>query len=298
MARDLDTRVIHEAHPDYPIEARAMARPPRCLYVRGALPTRPGVAVVGTRRACPPACRFARELGQDLGSAGIAVWSGGASGVDAAAHQGAVDAGAPSVVVMGTGFDHPYPAANAALFEQVLETGGAWLSLWPDAQPGTRWTFLVRNELLAALVRGVVVVQAPVRSGARSTAAAARRLGRPVWAVPGAPWDPLGAGCAQELTLGAEPLRSAAEVARACGLTWNPQPHRRGDPDGPGDPLRGLSDTEAAVARAVGSSPLHPDDICEETGLAASAVAGALLTLTLRHVLVLGSDGRYFSARS
>jgi DNA processing protein len=282
------TVCLGREHPQYPIQIAAMERPPKALYLKGLLPAGPSVAIVGSRAATDEALRFAQQLAFDLAKLGVSVWSGGARGVDAAAHRGALEAGASSVVVMGTGFEQIYPADHEDMFIQMLERGGAWVSMFPDEQRGTKWTFLLRNELLASLVDAVILVQAPVRSGARSTVAAARRMGRRVWVVPAAPWDVMGAGCTQELRLGAEVLPTFAGIAKALGKQVPRGHSARTSSALPTD----LDPEERAVALAVRRGCRHSDDICSKTGLSAHIVAAALLTLSLRHVLVQGSDGQ------
>jgi DNA processing protein len=280
------TLTLHRLHPDYPIRAACMRPAPDPLIVRGTLPAAPSVAIVGTRAATEAALGFTYELAGQLARMGAVIWSGGAAGIDAAAHRGALEAGGSTVVVMGTGFDRTYPADHRTLFEQVLEGGGGWLSMFPREQLGTRWSFLRRNELLAAMADAVLVVQAPLRSGARSTAAAARRMGRTLWVVPSAPWEPSGAGCLEELRLGAELLPPLSAVAQRLGIR-----SPAGAP-GPRELPSDLQGDERTVAMAVGNGCRHADDICRSTGLGAHQVASALLTLCLRHVLVQGADGR------
>lgn len=275
-----DILALTPEHPDFPIAVRAMGQPPQRLYLRGVLPQGRALGIVGTRRATAPAIRFAHDLAARACQAGWSVWSGGAAGIDAAAHEGALAAGGKSVVVMGTGFHHPYPSTNRALFDRVLEEG-AWLSPYPPEQLGARWTFLPRNELLAAVVDQVVVVQAPARSGARSTTAAARRMGKPVWAVPASPWDSAGAGCLLEIQAGAKALLSADQ------LLGERSRHRKATL-----PLD-LSASERAVAKVVANAPAHLDTICEQTGLTAAEVSAAALTLTLKRVLLESADGSY-----
>ncbi len=283
-------RVLHERHADYPIRIRAMDRPPPCLYVRGTIPARPAIAIVGTRAATDDALLFTKNLATQLTRFGVCVWSGGAAGIDGAAHAGALEGPGPTVVVMGTGLDHVYPTEHRPLFTKVLEHDGAWISPFPSHQPGARWTFLLRNEVLASLVDGILVVQAPIRSGARSTAAAARRMGRRLWVVPAAPWDSAGAGCVEELRLGADLFRSAQNIAAVLlGRASAPAPQLVGPSPLPAD----LSQHEALVANCVRRSSVYLDEVCEHTGLDAGTVTGALLTLTLRHVVVEGSDGRF-----
>src|SRR4051812_18476498 len=109
--------------PAYPAELGAAGAPP--LYLRGPLPARPGVAVVGTREPSDQALAFTRALVLELGQAGLAIWSGGARGIDAAAHEAALEAGVPTVVVAGGGLDRPYPPEHAPLYARVLAGGGA-----------------------------------------------------------------------------------------------------------------------------------------------------------------------------
>ena len=214
--------------PSYPEALRVLttrdAPDPPTLYLRGALPALPGVALVGTRAASDGALAFARELAAALGAAGFCIWSGGARGVDAAAHAGALDAGAPTVLVAGGGLDRPYPPEHAPLFGRVLASGGALLARVPDDAPPRPLHFVQRNAVLAAMTRATVVIEAGVESGARSTAASARRLGRPVLAVPSAPWDPRGAGCLLEIALGARLVTRAADVLAALGEPPLPPP--------------------------------------------------------------------------
>jgi DNA processing protein len=206
--------VITPTDPAYPASLHdlgpARAQPP--LYLRGALPTARGVAVVGTRQPTDEALAFTRVLVKDLAAAGLSIWSGGARGIDAAAHEAALAYGAPTVVVMGGGLDRPYPKEHVALFERVLVAGGALLARVADDKEPQPSGFFLRNELLAALTAVTVVIQAPYKSGARHTAHAARRLGRPLCAVPHPPWDEIGRGCGVELMLGARPILDAVDV--------------------------------------------------------------------------------------
>jgi DNA processing protein len=189
-----------------------LKRPPNKLYLRGELPRGPAVAIVGTRHPTQRGRQFARDLAAELAARGVAVLSGGATGIDTEAHAGALAADGCTVVVAAAGFDRPFPSQNAELYRTIVEAGGAYLSLVGASVAARRFRFLVRNGVLAALAHVVIVVQAPLQSGARNAAAHARRLGRPLLVVPGAPWSEAGAGCAEELRLGARPLTSANQV--------------------------------------------------------------------------------------
>ena len=153
--------------------------------MRGGLP-RPGdrtVAVVGSRSvsAVESGIEQARSVGAALAGRGAWVISGGAVGIDAAAHSGAVEAGGRTVVVLGGGLDHLYPAENRGLFARVVETGGGLVAEVDDDQRPARWSFPKRNRIVAALGEATVVVRAGARSGALLTAEHAARIGQPIW---------------------------------------------------------------------------------------------------------------------
>jgi DNA processing protein len=284
--------------------------PPPQLFVRGHIPDKPAITVVGTRKASDAAKAFARDLVADLVKSGFCIWSGGAVGIDAVAHEAAMDAGGETVVVMGGGLGRQYPPENAPLFERAIKTGGALVSRVLDDVPPLPVLFLQRNHVLAAAARATVVIQAGHQSGARSTAAAARRIGRVLCAVPHAPWDARGAGCALELALGARAITCAADVLRALGEPVERKKKTRPKARAPASTLAlalssehevgsraELSPDERAVLRVLSELPVHVDEVCEAAGLPPSRVVGLLLTLTLQAVVVEGPAGFYRRAR-
>lgn len=234
-----------------------LSDPPKCLYLTGTLPPGPRVAVVGTRRPTVEAYRFAQELATELAQAGVVVVSGGALGIDSAAHEGALMAGAGTLVVAPASYSCPYPEENRELFKRVVSLGGGYLTPFDEPTAARRHAFFQRNALLVSLCEATVMVQAPFRSGARNALLWARRLGRPYWVVPHAPWCPQGSSSIAELRLGGRPLGSAKDV-----LTWLEQHNRRGVPPAAvGSPP---NDDEPTLRRAprgwTGSSPsgTHP----------------------------------------
>lgn len=314
------TILLPPDHPSYPSALGVLASPDKplpILYLRGTLPQTPPICIVGRRAASPEACAFTRALVHDLAAADVSIWSGGAIGVDGAAHVAALEAGLPTVVVMGAGLDCPYPPEHIRLFERILEAGGALLSRLPNHYPPRPFNFLARNHVLAALTLATVVVEAGLRSGARSTAASARRLGKPLCVVPHAPWSEGGAGCAEELARGAHAVTCAGDVLRAAGLADLPRKTKpqaitgqtqlsfdakpihlapKPTPDVCQDaPLRmsDLSELEQAIWARLGDEPLHIDVICEAVGLPLPRVVGALLTLKLNLLVAEGPDGCY-----
>jgi DNA processing protein len=240
-------------------------------------------------------------LAEELVQAGVAVLSGGAEGIDTEAHRGALAGKGATVVVAPAGFHRPFPEKNGELFASVVEQGGAYLSLVEAGAPATRGIFFARNACLVALAHVVVVVEAPIRSGARNAAAHARRLGRPLFVVAAPPWHTKGLGCLAELRLGARPLMRTKDLLRALAA-HNLHPvaaHELSLPSG-GSQQQKLDFTATsstalprdAVIGAVQTGASSSDEICLATGLPAGRVSELILTLRLEGVLVTDPSGR------
>jgi DNA processing protein len=218
----LGVRLLAPGDDGWPLGATPPDPPCAWLFVDGPAP--PGaaasVAVVGGRRASPLRRAAARSIGAGLARAGWCVVSGGAVGVDAAAHAGALDAGGRTVVVLGCGLDVPYPRANSGLFDRVRAAGGTLVSEHPPGTQPRAANFLPRNRLIAALAAAVVVVEAAEDSGSLSTARAGGSRGAGhVLVLPGAPWDPGAAGCNQLIRDGATLVRSLTDILEELGAT-------------------------------------------------------------------------------
>lgn len=268
--------------PDGPLDD--LPDPPAKLWVRGALPSGRSVAIVGTRRADAAGKAFARRLACDLARASIGVISGGAHGIDAAAHAGALDGGGSTWVVAPTPLDDPYPRAHRDLFDRIVEGGGGLLAERAPGSPTFRACFLQRNRIIAALADAVVVVQAPLGSGALSTAKWARRLDRPLLVVPASPWDPRGEGCVALLRRGAQICGSSADLADVLEIQL---------------PLRGVPASRPttlepeleAVLAALGARPRPVDELVRATGLGVVRVRIALVQLAARDLADRCADG-------
>ncbi|MDE2572532.1 MAG: DNA-processing protein DprA [bacterium] len=202
--------------------------PPRHLFAWGQPPPEgaTAVAIVGTRAATAAGLARAQALGQELAGAGVVVVSGLALGIDGAAHRGALAAGGLTVGILGGGHGCFFPPGNLALAREIVAAGGCVLSEYPPTMPAFGHQFLERNRLVAALARGVVVVESGLRGGAINTAGWAMELGRELFTVP---WDvdrPKGAGCLRLLREGARAVRDAGDVCADLGLQ-SPAPTRR-----------------------------------------------------------------------
>ena len=200
----------------YPLCLRHMTGCPAALYARGTMPdldTTPAVAVVGTRRASRDGWREAHALAAGLAAGGMVVVSGGAVGIDAAAHSGALAAGGVTIVVMACPLNENYPADNANLRQQVVEQGGLLLSEFPPDEP-YKCEFSVRNRLMVGLSQAVCLAETPSRSGARITARLAREQDREVFALPGALSGRLHDGAHKEIQRGATLVIRATDILR------------------------------------------------------------------------------------
>ncbi|HZV77675.1 MAG TPA: DNA-processing protein DprA [Candidatus Babeliales bacterium] len=184
----------------------------------------PGVAIVGTRAATAYGRRLAQSFAAELGRAGCCIFSGLALGIDGAAHEGALAAGAVTIGVLGSGHQRFFPARNRGLAERIIAAGGAVLSPYPPDQIANPWQFLERNGVVAALADAVLVIEAPARSGALNTASwAAGRI--PVLAVPGDVDRKHSQGCLALIRDGATLVRNSQDVLEALGrlsLTLSP----------------------------------------------------------------------------
>lgn len=270
-------RTLLRGEAGFPARLAAIPEPPASLRLRGELGPagRPRVAVVGSRECDEYGRQMARAIAGGLAHAGVSVVSGGAEGVDAAAHQAALDAGGHTVAVFGNGLDVVFPAAHRDLFARIVAAGGALLSEYPDDRRGERWTFPQRNRIVSGLCQAVVVVRAGAGSGALITADWARRQGVPVLAVPGDATLPLSAGPHALLRGGAGLAASAADVLLAIGLSGQALLPLGPGPSGP------LQGPAAAAYAALTGTPSHADEVARAAGLTPGQALAALFQLEL-----------------
>ncbi len=281
-------RTLRPGDGQYPDALALIAERPAELRLRGSLGDRRRVAIVGSRLPDEYGVDVARDLATGLARAGISVVSGGALGIDAAAHDAALDAGGHTVAVLGTGVDVVYPPRHRALFERILAAGGALLSELPDGTPGLKRHFPRRNRIVSALAEAVVVVRAGEGSGALITAAWARSQGVPVLAVPGDVRDPLSAGTTALLRGDARAVASAQDVLAVLGLEGSPARQL---------PLPAVGGDEAALLSALARRPRHADEVARAARLGPGAALAGLLALEVRG-LCEQRPGHYFLRRN
>jgi len=283
-------RLIAAAEPDYPAPLAAIEDAPPLVTVKGdpALLLKPAVAVVGARNASANGRRFARDLARDLGAAGLAVVSGLARGIDAAAHEGSLASG--TVAVLAGGIDVPYPPENRPLYERIVGEGGAAVAELPPGTEPKAQHFPRRNRVIAGLSLGVVVVEAALRSGSLITARQALDQGREIFAVPGSPLDPRCQGTNNLLRQGAVLTESAEDVLRViaaqAGASIPPRQMNSyiAESDSYAASLESGSAAETArrtVLSALSPSPIAVDELARQCQVPAAEVAAVLLELEL-----------------
>lgn len=282
LARELDrldqagVGVLTWDSDDYPINLRNIHDPPPVIYVKGDLLPEDdwAVAVVGTRRASVYGKEAARHLATDLAHNGVTVVSGLAAGIDAVAHQAALDAGGRTLAVLGSGVDIVYPEQNRRLAEQLIGQG-ALVSEYPLGTRPERSNFPPRNRLISGLSLGTVVVEAGARSGALITADFAAEQGREVFAVPGSIFQRSCEGTNRLIQDGAKPVLAVNDVLEELNLSQITQQAevRATVPTTP---------TERAVLDLLSAEPTHVDELGRAAELPAPTVSSTLALLELK----------------
>lgn len=288
----LRIRVVPLTHRDYPSALAELADAPPVLLVRGCVEalSSPAIAIVGARAATQAARATARRLARELASVGFIVVSGLARGIDAHAHEGALEARAATVGVLACGPDRIYPPEHRSLVTRMLERG-ALVSEMPLAVPPRRAHFPLRNRIISGLCRAVVVVEARRRSGSLITVRHALDQGREVFVVPGSIDGPFAEGTNQLLREGARAIRSAADVVEdlGCALPVGTQ----SDPtSGGSDPSAPPATSEARILAALEAGAASREELLVHVDLQPGELARALLELTWAGRIVEERDGR------
>lgn len=283
---DAEIRYVRRGADGYPPQLLDLHDPPEGLYLRGgALPPRERlVAMVGARACSPGGADIAHAIARGLAAAGFAIVSGAARGIDAASHEGSLAGGAPTVAVLGSGIDVPYPRASAGLLERIA-AGGTIASEYPPGVPAMAFRFPARNRIVVGLARALVVVEGEEGSGSLISAEHALDLGRDVLAVPGAVTNPLAAAPNALIRDGAALVRSVGDVLEELGVVGAAE-----DPPS-GQLSLDLPEVERRALRAVTARVL-PEAVAGALGLPVEQVLPVLFRLELAG-LVRNVGGRF-----
>lgn len=284
-------RLVTVADAAYPQLLQHIADPPIVLFVRGAIRvlSEPMVAIVGSRHATPTGREIAYELARDLVNSGFVVASGLAIGIDTAAHEGALAAGA-TIAVAGTGLDRVYPRQNRTLAERIANAG-ALVSEFTPGVPPLAANFPRRNRIVVGVSLGLVVVEAARRSGSLISARLAADQGREVFVVPGSIRSPTSHGCHALLRDGATLVESVEDILDELipGRAARLEPHRVGSDRNPDH----LDARSRSVWNSLDVYPSSMDDLVRRSGLTASDLSSILCALELNGLVMSHPGGRY-----
>ncbi|MFZ6036416.1 MAG: DNA-processing protein DprA [Patescibacteria group bacterium] len=272
----------------YPRLLKEIYDPPAVIFYRGTLPAHDAlsVAIVGSRKTSPYGRRVTPQITQPLAAAGIVIVSGLALGIDALAHQAALDSQGITIGVLACGVDAPYPRANAGLAEAIITRGGAIISEFPPGTPPLKQHFPIRNRIIAGLAAAVVVIEGAEDSGSLITARCAADSNREVCAVPGSIESATARGPHRLLQMGAHLITSAADVCAILQLdnTQTTVQNRTILPS---------TEAERTVLASIETEPTDIDEIFQHSRLPSSIVNTALTTLEMKGLVRHEGGTRY-----
>jgi len=292
---DYGCHIVISSDENYPASLREIYDPPLVLYVKGELTAKDknGVAMVGSRMTTHYGIETARKLAYQLAYVGVTVVSGGARGIDTAAHQGALSGKGRTIAVLGTGINIVFPVENAELFERIA-ANGAVMTQFPFNRPADKQSFPIRNRIVAGMTLGTVVVEANLTSGSLITANFATEYGRQIFAVPGRIDSPRSKGCHELIKKGAKLCEGVEDILSEFEYLF-PGTNRPAGANETGVlPALDLNPNEQAVFAAVKlEEESSIDEIIRASGLPSSAVNVALFSLEMKR-LVKQLPGKLF----
>ncbi|MFH1393107.1 MAG: DNA-processing protein DprA [Patescibacteria group bacterium] len=282
--------VIKKSSPNYPEILKEISGAPKQLYVRGELPDNHEMnfAIVGTRAASEYGKTLASKIAKELAELGFNIVSGLALGIDTMAHSGALEGKGRTIAVLGSAIDDAsiYPSANFKLVRQIISSGGAVIS---EYAPGTKseiWFFPERNRIISGLSRGVLVVEAPEKSGALITARMALEQNRDVFAIPGSIFSKNSVGTNTLIKSGAKVVTSVDDILEELNLTELKTKKKSNDKEG-------LSDEEKTILDIIEKEPINIDKICETSKMSASQVLSAVSVLEIKGIIKNIGGGKF-----
>ncbi len=279
---------------DFPQLLRQIPDPPAQLYVVGNIDALhlPALAIVGSRNPTRGGRHNAYEFARHLGGSGFCIVSGLAQGIDAAAHEGALDADAMTVAFLGHGIDRIYPAENRDLAHRIAASG-ALCSEYPLGSPPRKEHFPRRNRLISGLCLGTLVVEAAKRSGSLISARLAAEQGREIFAIPGSIHNPMSRGCHQLIRQGAKLVESADDIVSELGpMVGHLMQNAIQDVAETGNDKHHDADYETLL-QTLSYDPASADELAEQSGLTIDQVSSMLLILELEKKIEVQAGGRY-----
>ena len=260
--------------PNYPQLLKEIYDPPKQLYVWGDLRAQENypLAVVGTRKVSSYGKQATTELTRNLAKTGLTIISGLALGVDGLAHQACLDVGGRTIAVLGSGLKKIYPTLHKNLAEKIVKAGGAVISEYEPDQGPTKWTFPLRNRIVAGMSLGTLVIEAPEGSGALITASCTLDLGREVFAVPGNIYQANSFGPNQLIKMGAKSVTKAEDVLDALNLELASPIKKE---------IKPANQEEKIILEILTLEPLHIDEIIKQSKLDAPVISSTLIIMEM-----------------
>ncbi|NDJ61256.1 MAG: DNA-protecting protein DprA [Chloroflexi bacterium] len=294
--------LITLADDTYPAALKTAFNPPLVLYVRGTLTAQDNLAlgIVGTRKATPYGREVTYHFAKDLAAQGVTVISGLAHGIDAQAHRGALDGGGRTIAVLGCGIQQVYPEDHRDLAHAIIEQG-AVISEFPIGTPPAGRNFPRRNRIISGLALGVLIPEAPEKSGALITASLAAEQGRDVFAVPGSIFSPASQGTNRliqdgaKLVLSVEDILSELNVAYEHSRTEDSHTESSANATTVIPAAEPPNAAEAHLLQHLGATPTHIDDLTRVSGLSPAVVASTLAIMELKDLVQVVGPMQYIS---
>lgn len=274
-----DIDIIAQTDDAYPASLHMIQNPPALLFYKGNLECTMGkcVAVVGSRKASMQGIEATEKLCCDLSKAGVSIVSGMAMGIDAAAHEGCLAGGSPTIAVLGCGLDVDYPIENQDLKDRIVQNDGLLLSEYPPGSRASKYVFQVRNRIISGLGKALVMMESQIQSGSMLTVHHALDQGREVFAYPGIPGTEWAEGAHQLLREGANYFTSAADILEDLGWADDlPQPSQKEK-----EALPPMSEDQRKVFTLLSRGEMSFDQLAFESGLATPALSIALTMLQM-----------------
>lgn len=284
--------------PEYPSLLKQTDSPPPLLYIHGNLSiiNDPQLAIVGSRNPTQSGLTSAYDFAKYIAQTGMCITSGLALGIDGSAHQGALDAAAPTIAIIATGIDRVYPAKHRNLAHQIVEKG-AIISEFPVGTQPRSSNFPRRNRIISGLAHGTLVVEAALKSGSLITARLASEQGREVFAIPGSIHNPLAKGCHQLIRQGAklvetgqdilEEMSAVIDLSQVDSITTSPAEEQTPTNTDDKNPEQQL------LLEKMGYDPISIDTLVVSTGLKPESIAAMLLILELQNHVSSNGGGTY-----
>lgn len=273
---------------NYQPSLKEIHKPPSGIYIKGSLKNEtPKIAIVGTRKSTEYGKRVAEKLSRELSGLGITIVSGLAEGIDTFSHKSAIDAGGQTIAVLGTGFNHIFPASNIKLAEKIVDNGCLISEYCPETM-GARHQFPARNRIISGLSLGTIVIEAPEKSGSLITAKIALEQNREVFAVPGSIFSRSSIGPNELIKQGAKLVSCVEDILTELNISV---PERNNLPEN-----NNLAQEEKIILNIIRESetPKVADEIIIESGLSPE-LAGKLLTMLELKSLIENSNGKYWT---